>query len=94
MIPIGDRPELAEPSEHGIDGAGLSACDLRSERGDPPQVRVGRVRLSVNKTMENMAYALPSVAFDLMETRVSGGDSAIHVDSRDRIGSPMRSSGC
>jgi glycosyltransferase involved in cell wall biosynthesis len=38
---------------------------------------------TMNKTMEYMAYALPSVAFDLVETRVSGGDSVIYVPSGD-----------
>ena len=34
---------------------------------------------TMNKTMEYMAYALPSVAFDLAETRVSGGDTCLYV---------------
>ncbi len=38
---------------------------------------------TMNKTMEYMAYALPSVAFDLVETRVSGGDSVLYVPSGD-----------
>jgi glycosyltransferase involved in cell wall biosynthesis len=38
---------------------------------------------TMNKTMEYMAYALPSVSFDLVETRVSGGDSVIYVRSGD-----------
>ncbi|WP_122816538.1 glycosyltransferase family 4 protein [Nocardioides pantholopis] len=38
---------------------------------------------TMNKTMEYMAYALPSVAFDLMETRVSGEDSCLYVPSGD-----------
>jgi hypothetical protein len=37
----------------------------------------------MNKTMEYMAYALPSVAFDLVETRVSGADSCLYVPSGD-----------
>ncbi|WP_081882093.1 glycosyltransferase family 4 protein [Cryobacterium sp. MLB-32] len=36
---------------------------------------------TMNKTMEYMAYALPSVSFDLAETRVSGDASAIYVPS-------------
>jgi glycosyltransferase involved in cell wall biosynthesis len=36
---------------------------------------------TMNKTMEYMAYALPSVAFDLVETRVSGGDTVLYVPS-------------
>jgi glycosyltransferase involved in cell wall biosynthesis len=38
---------------------------------------------TMNKTMEYMAYALPSVSFDLVETRVSGGDSVLFVPSGD-----------
>ncbi len=38
---------------------------------------------TMNKTMEYMAYALPSVAFDLVETRVSGQDSCLYVPSGD-----------
>ena len=38
---------------------------------------------TMNKTMEYMAFALPSVSFDLTETRVSGGDTAVYVPSGD-----------
>jgi glycosyltransferase involved in cell wall biosynthesis len=38
---------------------------------------------TMNKTMEYMAYALPSVAFDLTETRVSGGDTVLYVEPDD-----------
>lgn len=38
---------------------------------------------TMNKTMEYMAYALPSVSFDLVETRVSGGDSCLYVPTGD-----------
>lgn len=38
---------------------------------------------TMNKTMEYMSYALPSVSFDLAETRVSGGDSVLYVPSGD-----------
>jgi len=41
---------------------------------------------TMNKTMEYMAYALPSVSFDLVETRVSGGDSVVYVPSGDVLG--------
>jgi glycosyltransferase involved in cell wall biosynthesis len=34
---------------------------------------------TMNKTMEYMAFELPVVAFDLVETRVSAGDAAIYV---------------
>lgn len=38
---------------------------------------------TMNKTMEYMAYALPSVAFDLVETRVSGADTVLYVPDGD-----------
>ncbi|MEO5853274.1 MAG: glycosyltransferase family 4 protein [Nocardioides sp.] len=38
---------------------------------------------TMNKTMEYMAYALPSVTFDLVETRVSGQDACLYVPSGD-----------
>jgi glycosyltransferase involved in cell wall biosynthesis len=38
---------------------------------------------TMNKTMEYMAYALPSVSFDLVETQISGADSVIYVPSGD-----------
>ncbi|HEY8790462.1 MAG TPA: glycosyltransferase family 4 protein [Actinopolymorphaceae bacterium] len=41
---------------------------------------------TMNKTMEYMAYALPSVAFDLVETRVSGADSVLYVEPGDLAG--------
>ncbi len=36
---------------------------------------------TMNKTMEYMAFALPSVSFDLVETRVSGGETVLFVES-------------
>jgi glycosyltransferase involved in cell wall biosynthesis len=38
---------------------------------------------TMNKTMEYMAYALPSVSFDLVETKVSGGNAVIYVPPGD-----------
>ncbi|MDI2097605.1 glycosyltransferase family 4 protein [Ruicaihuangia caeni] len=38
---------------------------------------------TMNKTMEYMAYALPSVSFDLVETRVSAGDAGVLVRPGD-----------
>ncbi|HEX4493308.1 MAG TPA: glycosyltransferase family 4 protein [Acidimicrobiia bacterium] len=35
---------------------------------------------TMNKTMEYMAFELPVVAFDLIETRVSGGPAAVYVE--------------
>jgi glycosyltransferase involved in cell wall biosynthesis len=38
---------------------------------------------TMNKVLEYMAYAVPVVAFDLPETRVSAGDAAVYVPSPD-----------
>ncbi len=38
---------------------------------------------TMNKTMEYMAFALPSVTFDLAETQVSAGDCALYVSRGD-----------
>jgi glycosyltransferase involved in cell wall biosynthesis len=38
---------------------------------------------TMNKTMEYMAFALPSVSFDLVETRLSGADTCLYVPSGD-----------
>jgi glycosyltransferase involved in cell wall biosynthesis len=38
---------------------------------------------TMNKTMEYMSFALPVVAFDLVETRVSAQDSALYAPSED-----------
>ena len=41
---------------------------------------------TMNKTMEYMAYCLPVVSFDLVETRVSAGEAAVYVPSGDLAG--------
>ncbi len=38
---------------------------------------------TMNKTMEYMAYAVPAVSFDLVETQISGGTSGLYVPSGD-----------
>jgi glycosyltransferase involved in cell wall biosynthesis len=38
---------------------------------------------TMNKTMEYMAFELPVVAFDLLETRVSAGAAAVYVTPND-----------
>jgi glycosyltransferase involved in cell wall biosynthesis len=41
---------------------------------------------TMNKTMEYMAYCLPSVSFDLVETQVSGAETVQYVASGDIVG--------
>lgn len=66
-----DRPAIAEYLSRA--DIGLSP-DLKTPLNDVS---------TMNKTMEYMAYALPSVSFDLTETRVSGGESVLYVPSGD-----------
>lgn len=40
---------------------------------------------TMNKTMEYMSYELPVVTFDLKETRVSAGDTALYVQPNDVV---------
>lgn len=44
---------------------------------------------TMNKTMEYMAFELPVVAFDLVETRVSAGSAAVYAEPND-VGSYAR----
>jgi glycosyltransferase involved in cell wall biosynthesis len=46
---------------------------------------------TMNKTMEYMSFAVPVVAFDLAETRVSGGDAVVYVEPARAAGDPQRS---
>lgn len=58
----------------------LSAADVGL--GPDPKTPLNDVS-TMNKTMEYMAFALPSVAFDLAETRVSGADTVLYVAGGD-----------
>ncbi len=58
----------------------LSAADVGL--GPDPKTPLNDVS-TMNKTMEYMSFALPSVAFDLTETRVSGADTVVYVPGGD-----------
>lgn len=58
--------------------AHLSTADLGLS-ADPPNP-LNDVS-TMNKTMEYMAFGVPVVAFDLKETRVSAGSSAVYVET-------------
>jgi glycosyltransferase involved in cell wall biosynthesis len=96
MLGFGDRLEWlkAETARRGLDSviefAGrvgppeiaeyLSSADV----GLSPDRKTPLNDVStMNKTMEYMAYGLPSVTFDLKETRVSAADSALYVPDGD-----------
>ena len=66
-----DRAQMAEYLSRGD----IGVCpDLKTPLNDVS---------TMNKTMEYMAYALPSVAFDLEETLVSGADTVLYAPSGD-----------
>jgi glycosyltransferase involved in cell wall biosynthesis len=66
-----DRVEIAEH----LSRADIGLCpDLKTPLNDLS---------TMNKTMEYMAYGLPAVSFDLVETRVSGDDTLLYVPSGD-----------
>ncbi len=74
VVTFTGRADKAMIAEH-LSAADIGLCpDLKTPLNDVS---------TMNKTMEYMAYALPSVAFDLVETRVSGGDSVLYVQSGD-----------
>ena len=66
-----DRIAIAEH----LSGSDIGLCpDLKTPLNDLS---------TMNKTMEYMSYGLASVSFDLVETRVSGGDALLYVASGD-----------
>lgn len=67
-----------------VDHAEIAEQLSRADIGICPDLKTPLNDLStMNKTMEYMAYALPSVAFDLDETRISGADTVLYVPSGD-----------
>ena len=80
------RADPAMIAEH-LSAATIGLCpDLKTPLNDVS---------TMNKTMEYMAYALPSVSFDLVETRVSGRRRLpVRAVGRRRRRSPTPSSGC
>ncbi|WP_153503485.1 glycosyltransferase family 4 protein [Cumulibacter manganitolerans] len=67
-----------------VDRTGIAEYLSRADIGVCPDLKTPLNDLStMNKTMEYMCYALPSVSFDLDETRVSGADTVRYVPSGD-----------
>ncbi len=74
VVTFTGRADARMISEH-LSAAAVGLCpDLKTPLNDVS---------TMNKTMEYMAYALPSVSFDLVETRVSGADACLYVPSGD-----------
>ncbi|WP_325485295.1 glycosyltransferase family 4 protein [Microbacterium sp.] len=67
-----------------VDRAAIAEYLSRADIGLCPDLATPLNNLStMNKTMEYMSYGLPAVSFDLLETRVSGGDALIYAPSSD-----------
>ncbi|TFD79432.1 glycosyltransferase family 4 protein [Cryobacterium fucosi] len=67
-----------------VDKVAIAEHLSRADIGLCPDLKTPLNDLStMNKTMEYMAYGLPAVSFDLVETRVSGGDTLLYVPSGD-----------
>ncbi|MET1044804.1 MAG: glycosyltransferase family 4 protein [Microbacteriaceae bacterium] len=67
-----------------VDKVAIAEHLSRADIGLCPDLKTPLNDLStMNKTMEYMSYALPSVSFDLVETRISGGDTVLYVPSGD-----------
>jgi glycosyltransferase involved in cell wall biosynthesis len=61
----------------------LTACDICVQ---PDLPTVLNSKLTMNKLMEYMAFGKPIVAFDMPETRMSGGESGVYVTQFDGAG--------
>lgn len=67
-----------------VDRVAIAEHLSRSDIGLCPDLKTPLNDLStMNKTMEYMAYGLPAVSFDLVETLVSGGNTLLYVESGD-----------
>lgn len=67
-----------------VDRIAIAEYLSRADIGLCPDLKTPLNDIStMNKTMEYMAYGLPSVSFDLVETRVSGEDCVLYVESGD-----------
>jgi hypothetical protein len=74
VVTFTGRADAAMIAEH-LSAAAIGLCpDLKTPLNDVS---------TMNKTMEYMAYALPSVSFDLVETRVSAEEACLYVPSGD-----------
>ncbi|MDL5352366.1 glycosyltransferase family 4 protein [Microbacterium sp. zg-YB36] len=67
-----------------VDRVAIAEYLSRADIGLCPDLKTPLNDVStMNKTMEYMSYGLPAVSFDLVETRVSGGDTVLYTDSGD-----------
>jgi glycosyltransferase involved in cell wall biosynthesis len=76
---VADRVTFAGRADLKMIGEYLSSADIGLS---PDPLSPLNDVSTMNKTMEYLSYALPVVAFDLTETRVSAGDAAYYIDPR------------
>ncbi len=77
---LGDNVTFTGRADLGMVADYLSSADL----GICPDLKTPLNDVStMNKVMEYMAYCLPSVSFDLVESRVSAAETAVFVTSGD-----------
>jgi glycosyltransferase involved in cell wall biosynthesis len=76
-LDVEDRVTFTGRADLKMIGAYLSSADIGLS---PDPLSPLNDVSTMNKTMEYMSYALPVVAFDLTETRVSAGGAACYVD--------------
>ena len=86
LVSLSERLELTEflTFTGRIPDAEVSAILSTADVGISPDPKNPLNDLStMNKTMEYMTFALPVVAFDLHETRISAGDAAVYATPND-----------
>ena len=82
--PPSSASTTTSPSPVGPTATMIAALPVAADVGLCPDPKTPLNDVStMNKTMEYMAYALPVVTFDLVETRVSGEDTVLYVESGD-----------
>jgi len=74
---LGDAVEFTGRAPDELVGSILSTADLGLS--PDPKNPLNDVS-TMNKTMEYMAFGIPVVAFDLVETRVSAADAAVYAE--------------
>lgn len=78
QLDLGDHVTFTGRAGKRMVAENLSRADI----GLSPDLKTPLNDVStMNKTMEYMAFALPSVSFDLVETLVSGGETVLFVES-------------
>lgn len=79
---IGDHVEFTGRADDAMIADYLSTADLAVA---PDPKNDFNDRCTMNKVVEYLAFELPVVSFDLIETRVTAGEAAVYVDGDDPV---------